>query len=52
MLKNWKTSLFGLGAVITGIAQVAKGDVPGGITSILGGFGLFAAKDAGNSIHP
>jgi hypothetical protein len=46
MFKNWKTSLFGLGAVITGVATVLKGDVPSGITAILGGLGLFAAKDA------
>jgi hypothetical protein len=32
MFKNWKTSLFGLGAVITGVATVLKG--------------LFAAKDS------
>jgi hypothetical protein len=52
MFKNWKTSLFGLGALITGVAQVAKGDVPGGVTSILSGFGLFAAQDSTKSIHP
>jgi hypothetical protein len=46
MFKNWKTSLFGLGAVITGVATVLKGDVPTGITAILSGLGLFAAKDA------
>jgi hypothetical protein len=46
MLKNWKTSLFGLGAVITGIATVLKGDIAGGISAVLGGLGLFAAKDS------
>jgi len=45
MFKNWKTSLFGLGAVITGVATVFKGDVATGITAILSGLGLFAAKD-------
>jgi len=49
MFKNWKTSLFGIGALITGIAQVVKGDIPGGITAILGGFGLLHAKDASNN---
>ncbi len=46
MLKNWKTSLFGLGAIITGIAQFAKGDAVGGVTAIISGLGLFHAKDA------
>ena len=46
MLKNWKTSLFGVGAIITGIAQIAKGDTVGGLTAIISGFGLFHAKDA------
>jgi hypothetical protein len=51
MFKNWKTSLFGLGTLITGIAQIVKGDVPGGVTAILGGIGLFAAKDASNGLN-
>jgi hypothetical protein len=51
MLKNWKTSLFGLGAVITGIAQFVKGDVVGGITAIVSGVGLFHAKDATNGLN-
>ena len=46
MLKNWKTSLFGFGAIITGIAQIAKGDTVSGLTAIISGFGLFHAKDA------
>jgi len=46
MLKNWKTSLFGLGAVVTGIATILKGDLSSGITAILSGLGLFIAKDA------
>lgn len=46
MIKNWKTSLFGLGAVITGITQIVKGDIVGGMTAIISGFGLFHAKDA------
>jgi hypothetical protein len=52
MFKNWKTSLFGLGAVITGVAQIFKGDIAGGVTAILSGIGLFAAKDATTTIHP
>jgi len=46
MLKNWKTSLFGLGALITGVTQILKGDTVGGLTAIITGFGLFHAKDA------
>jgi hypothetical protein len=46
MFKNWKTSLFGLGAFITGVATIVKGDIPGGVTAILSGLGLFAAKDS------
>jgi hypothetical protein len=46
MFKNWKTSLFGIGAFITGVATIIKGDVQGGITAILTGLGLIAAKDS------
>jgi len=45
ILKNWKTSLFGLGGIITGVATMFKGDMFGGITAILVGLGLVAAKD-------
>ena len=51
MLRNWKTSLFGLGAVITGVATIIHGDIPGGITAIISGLGLFAAKDASNGLQ-
>jgi hypothetical protein len=46
MFKNWKTSLFGLGTLITGIATILKGDLHTGIAAILSGIGLFAAKDS------
>ena len=46
MLKNCKTSLFGLGALITGVTQILKGDTVCGLTAIITGFGLFHAKDA------
>lgn len=46
MFKNWKTSLFGLGTLITGVATIIKGDIPGGVTAILTGLGLVVAKDS------
>jgi len=46
MFKNWKTSLFGLGALITGIATIVAGDIVSGVTAILTGLGLIAAKDS------
>lgn len=45
MFKNWKTSLAGIGAVITGIATIVKGDVVGGVTAVITGIGLVGAKD-------
>jgi len=30
MFKNWKTSLFGIGAFITGVATIINGDIVGG----------------------
>jgi hypothetical protein len=46
MFKNWKTSLFGLGSILTGIATIFKGDPVGGVTAIIAGLGLVAAKDS------
>jgi len=46
MFKNWKTSLFGLGAILTGVATIFKGDAVTGVTTILTGLGLVAAKDS------
>jgi hypothetical protein len=51
MFKNWRTSLFGLGALITGVATILHGEIPGGITAIISGLGLFAAKDADNGLQ-
>jgi hypothetical protein len=45
IIKNWKTSLFGLGALITGIAQIVSGDTPTGVIAILTALGLISAKD-------
>lgn len=45
MFKNWKTTLSGLGAVITGVATIVKGDVITGVSVIITGLGLVSAKD-------
>jgi hypothetical protein len=44
--RSRRGSLFGLGAIITGITQIVKGDTVSGITAIISGIGLFHAKDA------
>ena len=51
MFKNWRTSLFGVGAIITAVAQILKGDTANGIASIIAALGLFAAKDANNGLN-
>lgn len=45
MFKNWKTTLSGIGAVITGVATIVKGDVITGVSVIITGLGLVGAKD-------
>lgn len=45
IIKHWKTSLMGLGSIITGVAFVIKGQINEGITAILTGIGLTSAKD-------
>lgn len=42
---NWKTCVFGIAALTGGIASILKGNAVEGITAILTGFGLLAAKD-------
>lgn len=51
MFKNWKTSLAGLGGIITGISLIVKGDIAGGVTGILTGIGLLAAKDHDSGLN-
>lgn len=46
MFKNWKTTISGLGAIISGIALIVKGDIAGGVTAVITGIGLVAAKDS------
>jgi hypothetical protein len=45
MFKNWKTSIAGIGAILTGVATFITGDVVGGVTAIITGVGLIGAKD-------
>ena len=52
MFKNWKTSLAGLGAVITGIATIVKGDIVGGVSAIITGVGLVGAKEYDVIVKP
>ena len=48
MIKNWKTSLFGLSAILGGLATFFKGDVATAVTAIISGIGLLFAKDFNN----
>jgi len=45
MKKNWKTSLLGLGSIITGVALFFKGNQVEAFTAISSGLGLLFAKD-------
>ena len=44
-IKSWKTTLFGLSAILSGIAMIVKGQAAEGVTAILSGLGLASAKD-------
>lgn len=46
ILKNWKTSLAGLGTIILGVSKIVSGDTVNGVTVILTGLGLIHANDA------
>lgn len=45
MKKNWKTSLLGLGSIITGVALFLKGQQMEALTAISSGIGLLFSKD-------
>lgn len=45
LIKNWKTTFFGIATIIGGFAAILKGDVITGISTIGAGLGLTAAKD-------
>lgn len=46
ILKNWKTSLFGLGSIITGTALMLAGKMVEGIGLITTGISGMLAKDS------
>jgi hypothetical protein len=46
MFKNWKTTLSGLGSLVTGIIAIANGNLGVGIGLIMTGITGFAAKDS------
>jgi len=44
-MKNWKTTVFGITTILSGIGLIIKGSTVEGITAIVSGFGLLTAKD-------
>ncbi len=45
-LRNWQSTLFGVGSVISGVALYFQGNTTEGIAAILAGIGLIVSKDA------
>jgi hypothetical protein len=45
MFKNWKTSFFGFGVILSGVAMIIVNEYLIGATAILSGSGLIVAKD-------
>jgi hypothetical protein len=48
MFKNWKTTLFGISGILTGVVMIIKGDIPAGVIAIISGMGLNFSKDHDN----
>lgn len=48
ILKNWKTSLSGVGLLITGIGTILAKDYTNGSAQIIAGLGLLFSKDITN----
>jgi|LakMenEpi03Aug12_release.lakeMendotaPanAssembly.Ray.scaffolds.fasta_scaffold107565_10 hypothetical protein len=48
ILKNWKTSLSGVGLLITGIGSILAKDYTNGSAQIIAGIGLIFSKDITN----
>lgn len=46
ILRNWKTSLFGISTIISGVALIVKGSVDEGVTAVLAGIAGLFAKDS------
>ena len=44
--KNWKTTFAGIASVISGISMIVTGQLIEGVTAIVAGLGLHAAKDS------
>lgn len=60
-MKNWKTTLAGVGAILVAVGTAVKAIATGGfgavdigatLAAITAGIGLIAAKDAGNTTNP
>jgi glycerate kinase len=47
-MRNWKTSFFGVSAVISGIGLILKHSINEGVTAIIAGIGLIFSKDHDN----
>lgn len=45
MKKNWKTSILGLGSILTGVGLFFKGQQLEAVQAIAAGVGLIFAKD-------
>ena len=44
-MKNWKTSFFGISAIISGVGLMLKHSFNEGVTAIITGVGLLFSKD-------
>jgi hypothetical protein len=45
ILKNWKTSVSGIGLLITGIGTILAKDYSNGVAQLIAGIGLIFSKD-------
>jgi len=48
IIKNWKTSVSGVGLLITGIGTILHKDYSNGIAQVIAGIGLLFSKDITN----
>jgi hypothetical protein len=48
IFKNWKTSLSGVGLLITGIGTILAKDYTNGSAQVIAGIGLLFSKDINN----